>query len=131
MTLVQQVRQGQQVSHVLKQILGNGAGGICEYTRLSQVKLPTPTPCWTASPKSVLRDLMPLPLPEMIAEALDRSSLNDSCIATTRLAARSAHCRAALLGSPLNYLYVGGVLALFMRFFVSEYLKPKKKKKAQ
>ena len=108
MTLVQQVRQGQQVSHVLKQILENGAGGICEYSRLSQVKLPTPTPCWTASPKSVLRDLMPLPLPEMNAEVVGQSTLNDSCNAKNLSAARSAHRWATLLGTALNYLYVGG-----------------------
>ena len=33
-----------------------------------------------------------------------------------------------MLSWVFNYLYVGGVLALFLRFFVSEYLKPKKPK---
>ena len=36
-----------------------------------------------------------------------------------------------MLSWVFNYLYVGGVLALFMRFFVSSYLKPAKKPKSK
>ena len=114
MMLVQQVRQGHQVSHVLKQILERGADGTCEYTRLSQVKLPTPTPCRTVPPKSVLRVFMPLPLPDMIAEASDRSALDDSCNAKNLSAARSAYRWASLLRSVLNHPYVGAS-ALLLR----------------
>ena len=59
--VVQQARQGFPFSHVLKQTLECDAGGICEYTRLNQVKLPTPTPCWTGLPMAVLRALLPQP----------------------------------------------------------------------